>query len=117
MTRIPGLMVMAYRCAAHCSLSRVNLFTVLRLSSLFHALILFFDYLATLLVLLICLWPFVAGTPTAGFQEVSMLCAANSNVNLFSVLRPRLFFRALIFLLGLPCDFPCPFNLSVAFRV
>ena len=57
---------------AHRSLSRVNLFTVLRLSSLFHALILFFDYRATLLVFLICLWPFVAGTPTAGFQEVSM---------------------------------------------
>ena len=98
---------MAYRCAAHRSLSRVNLFSVLRPSSLFHALILFFVYMTTLLVLLFCLWPFVAGTPTVGFQEVSMLCAANSRVNLFSVLRPRLFFRALIFLLGLPCDFQC----------
>ena len=110
-------MVMAYRCAAHRSISRVNLFTVLRLSSLFHALILFFDYLATLLILLFCLWLFVAGTPTAGFQEVPMLCAANSRVNLFSVLRPSSLFHALIFFFGLPGDFPCPFDLSVAFRV
>ena len=109
-------MVMAYRCAAHRSLSRVNL-TVLRFSCLFHALILFFYYLATLHVLLICLWPFVAGTPTAGFQEVSMLCAANSRVNLFSVLRPSSLFHALIFFFGLPGDFHCPSHLSVAFRV
>ena len=99
---------MAYRCPAHRSLSRVNLFSVLRPSSLFHALILFFVCMTTLLVLLFCLWPFVAGTRTVGFQEVSMLCAANSRVNLFSVLRPRLFFRALILVLWLPGDFPCP---------
>ena len=108
---------MAYRCAARRYLSRVNLFTVLRLSSLFHALIPFFVYLATLLVLLFGLWPFVACTPTAGFQEVSVLCAANSRVNLFSVLRPSSLFHALIFFFGLPGDFPCPFDLSVAFRV
>ena len=107
---------MAYRCPAHRSLFRVNLvlFFAPRLFSMpgFYPLCTYCPPCPFILSVAFCGWYI-----SVGFLEVSTLCVSNSRVNLFSVLRPRLFFRALIFLLGLPGDFPCPFNLSVAFRV
>ena len=80
-----------------------------------HALTLFLDSLANFLGLFICPWLFVVGAPLTGFLQICMLRAANSCVNLFSVLRPSSLFYALI-LFVLLASF-LVFHLFVASRV
>ena len=106
-TCFPRLMAMAYRCPAHRSLFRVNLF-------------LFF---APRLFSMPGFSPLCTYSPSMSFYSVCGLlwlallrsdswksprCVSNSRVNLFSALRPRLFFRALILFPWFPGDFPCP---------